>query len=70
MQTQNNGAYPQILNGNDTERTCDSNEDNALMCKVASESIVLLKNQGQLLLLKAKVLAGMVMDEDVIKVAL
>lgn len=56
MQTQKSGAYPQILDGDDTERTCDSDEDNALMRKVASESIVLLKNQGQLLPLKAETL--------------
>ena len=38
------------------ERTHDSAEDKALMRKVASESIVLLKNEGSLLPLKTSTL--------------
>jgi len=42
------------LDGNDEERTHDSEEDNALMRKVASQAIVLLKNEGSILPLKAE----------------
>ncbi|KAH7903362.1 glycosyl hydrolase family 3 C-terminal domain-containing protein, partial [Hygrophoropsis aurantiaca] len=40
---------PEILNGDGLERTVESDEDNALMRKLAGESIVLLKNSGGLL---------------------
>ncbi|RDB14551.1 hypothetical protein Hypma_016415 [Hypsizygus marmoreus] len=41
-----------ILDGDGEERTVESDEDKALMRKVAAESIVLLKNEGQILPLK------------------
>ncbi|RDB19225.1 putative beta-glucosidase I [Hypsizygus marmoreus] len=43
---------PEILDGDGEERTVESDEDKALMRKVAAESIVLLKNEGQILPLK------------------
>jgi len=39
----------QVLDGDDTERTVEKEEDSALMRKVAAESIVLLKNEGKVL---------------------
>ncbi|KIJ29147.1 glycoside hydrolase family 3 protein [Sphaerobolus stellatus SS14] len=44
---------PEILDGDGKERTHDSKEDNALMRKVASQTIVLLKNEGNILPLQA-----------------
>ncbi|KAK7040389.1 hypothetical protein VNI00_009866 [Paramarasmius palmivorus] len=43
---------PEILDGDGEERTVESDEDKVLMKQVASESIVLLKNEGGLLPLK------------------
>ncbi|KAF8552820.1 glycoside hydrolase family 3 protein [Imleria badia] len=40
---------PEILDGDDIERTMESGEDKALMRKLAAESIVLLKNDNNLL---------------------
>ncbi|EEB90824.1 hypothetical protein MPER_10922, partial [Moniliophthora perniciosa FA553] len=40
---------PEILDGDGEERTVESDEDKALMRQVASESIVLLKNDGGIL---------------------
>ncbi|KAG6839583.1 hypothetical protein C0991_001270 [Blastosporella zonata] len=40
---------PEILDGDGQERTVESDEDKALMRKVAAESIVLLKNEGGIL---------------------
>lgn len=42
-----------MIDGDGVERTNDSAEDNALMRKVASQAIVLLKNEGNLLPLQA-----------------
>ncbi|KAL5511937.1 hypothetical protein ACEPAH_5156 [Sanghuangporus vaninii] len=44
---------PDVLDGDGKERTVESEEDTALMRKVASESIVLLKNEGGLLPLQS-----------------
>lgn len=41
--------YLKILDGDGLERTVESEEDKALMLKLASESIVLLKNEGSIL---------------------
>jgi len=46
----------QILDGDGLERTVESEEDKALLRKVAGEGIVLLKNEGGLLPLKPKAL--------------
>ncbi|THH05144.1 hypothetical protein EW145_g5010 [Phellinidium pouzarii] len=43
---------PDVLDGDGKERTLESEEDIALMRKVAAESIVLLKNEGNILPLK------------------
>ncbi|KAI5119584.1 hypothetical protein M0805_006469 [Coniferiporia weirii] len=43
---------PDVLDGDGAERTHESEEDIALMRKVAAESIVLLKNEGNILPLK------------------
>jgi beta-glucosidase len=40
---------PQILDGDGIERTAESEEDKALLRKLAAESIVLLKNDNNLL---------------------
>lgn len=45
-----------ILDGDGLERTVESDADKALMRKVASESIVLLKNDGDLLPLAPRAL--------------
>ncbi|OCB86539.1 beta-glucosidase [Sanghuangporus baumii] len=47
---------PDVLDGDGKERTLESDEDTALMRKVASESIVLLKNEGNLLPLQMSTL--------------
>ncbi|KAI0087212.1 beta-glucosidase [Irpex rosettiformis] len=47
-------ATPGILDGDQQEYTRESEEDKALMRRVASEAIVLLKNEGGLLPLKPK----------------
>ncbi|KAF8577032.1 glycoside hydrolase family 3 protein [Ramaria rubella] len=44
---------PEVLDGDGKERTSDSPRDTALMRKVASQSIVLLKNEGSILPLQA-----------------
>jgi len=44
---------PEILDGDQKERTHDTAEDRALMRKVASSAIVLLKNENNILPLKA-----------------
>ncbi|KAK7040397.1 hypothetical protein VNI00_009875 [Paramarasmius palmivorus] len=43
---------PEILDGDGEERTVESDDDKVLMKQIASESIVLLKNEGKLLPLK------------------
>ena len=48
-------ATPEVLDGDQQEYTRESEEDKALMRRVASEAIVLLKNDGGLLPLKPKV---------------
>lgn len=48
--------HPQILDGDGEERTVELEEDKTLMRDVASQSIVLLKNEGSLLPLQAKAL--------------
>jgi len=45
---------PEVLDGDGKERTYDSEEDNILMRKLASHSIVLLKNEGHILPLQAE----------------
>ncbi|KAJ3996989.1 glycoside hydrolase family 3 protein [Lentinula boryana] len=45
---------PEVLDGDGQERTVETDEDKALMRKVAAESIVLLKNKGGLLPLRPK----------------
>lgn len=42
------------MDGDGKERTFDSEEDNILMRKLASQSIVLLKNEGHILPLQAE----------------
>ncbi|KDR82279.1 hypothetical protein GALMADRAFT_264459 [Galerina marginata CBS 339.88] len=45
---------PEILDGDGIERTVDTPESTALLRKVAAESIVLLRNEGSILPLKAQ----------------
>ncbi|KAG6836697.1 hypothetical protein H0H93_004808 [Arthromyces matolae] len=45
---------PEVLDGDGEERTVEKEEDNLLMRKVAAESIVLLKNEGNTLPLNAQ----------------
>ncbi|EJD06139.1 beta-glucosidase [Fomitiporia mediterranea MF3/22] len=47
---------PDVLDGDGKERTHESEEDMALMRKVAAESVVLLKNEGDLLPLQPSTL--------------
>ena len=47
---------PDVLDGDGKERTLESEEDTALMRKLAAESIVLLKNEGNALPLQTSVL--------------
>ncbi|KAJ3561490.1 hypothetical protein NP233_g10163 [Leucocoprinus birnbaumii] len=47
---------PEVLDGDGLERTVDSDEDNTLMRKFAAESIVLLKNDAQVLPLNPQTL--------------
>ena len=46
---------PEVLDGDGLERTVESDEDRALMRKLAGQTIVLLKNKGGLLPLKPMV---------------
>ena len=48
-------AAPDVLDGDLVEKTGDRQSGREIMTKVASESIVLLKNEGALLPLKPKV---------------
>jgi beta-glucosidase-like glycosyl hydrolase len=51
-----NASFFQVLDGDGEERTVESDEDKALMRKVAAEGIVLLKNEGDVLPLKPQTL--------------